>query len=76
MKKPKTIFKIYEYEVQEFAEERIGRQLSDEELSIAKKCLESGLLFDIGIILITMNWSMLKQVGAPVGNPPFGFMPK
>ena len=36
----------------------------------------AGLLFDIGIILITMNWSMLKQVGAPVGNPPFGFMPK
>ena len=50
MKKPKTIFKIYEYEVQEFAEERIGRQLSDEELSIAKKCLESGLLFDIGTV--------------------------
>ena len=36
----------------------------------------AGLLFDIGIIAITMNWNMLKQIGAPVGNPPFGFIPK
>ena len=43
----KTIFKIYEYEIQQFAEERFGRQLTEEELTAAKKCLESGLLFDI-----------------------------
>ena len=50
MEKPETIFKIYEYEIQEFAEERFGRQLTEGELSTAKKCLEFGLLTGIDII--------------------------
>ena len=50
MIEPKTIFKIYEYELQEFAEERINRKLTEEELTTAKKCLESGLLFGINTV--------------------------
>ncbi len=50
MEEPKTIFKIYEYEIQEFAEERFGRHLSESELSTAKKCLEFGLLTDIDTV--------------------------
>jgi hypothetical protein len=46
----KHIFIIYEYEIQEFVEEHFKRQLTEEELYTAKKCLEFGLLTDIGTV--------------------------
>lgn len=50
MEEPRTIFRIYYYEIQEFAEARIGRQLTEGELYTFKKCLEYGLLTDIDTV--------------------------
>jgi len=46
----KLIFYITKEEVQEEAFQRINRILTEEELSIVKKCLEWGLLTDIDTV--------------------------
>jgi len=51
MGKSKYIFKISFSEVQEEAQQIIGRKLSEEELHVVKKGIEWGLLTDIDTVL-------------------------
>ncbi len=41
------LFMISKRSIQQIAQEKLGRQLSEEELEVVKKGLESGLYFDV-----------------------------
>jgi len=43
------------------AKERIGRTLNEDEILIAKKGLENGLLFDIDSVYDTILFEMIEQ---------------
>jgi len=50
LKSNEIIFAITKEDLQFEVKERIGRELTEEEIHIAKKGLESGLLTDIGTV--------------------------
>lgn len=50
LKSNEIIFAITKEDLQFEAKERIGRELTEEEIHIAKKGLENGLLPDIGTV--------------------------
>lgn len=50
-KKTEVIYPITIGDLQNDAVERIGRELTDDELHIARKCVESGLSFIMDITL-------------------------
>ena len=52
-KNNEIIFSITVEDLQDEAVNRIGRKLTDNELCIAKKGIESGLLFDIDTVMKT-----------------------
>jgi hypothetical protein len=55
------VFAITKEDLQYEAIEKIGRKLTDEEILIAKKGLESGLLFDIDTVYNTIFFEMIEQ---------------
>jgi len=57
----RTIFSISEDDVQIEAIERIGRKLTEDEMQIAKKGLESGILTGIHIIYQTILSEMIIE---------------
>ncbi len=57
----KIIFAITEYDLQYEAKEKIGRELTEEEILIAKKGIESGLLFGIDTVYKTIFSEMLER---------------
>lgn len=57
----KLLFSISEKDAQAEALEKIGRTLNDEELEIAKKGLENGLMFDIDTVYNTIFKEMIKK---------------
>jgi len=57
----KILFSITEYEMQNEAQERIGRRLTEDELYVAKKGLDSGILTGIDIIYETILKEMIKK---------------
>lgn len=59
IEKSKLVFSITEEDLQREANEKIGRNLSEEEIQIAKKGLEFGLLTDIGTIYKTIFTEMI-----------------
>jgi hypothetical protein len=54
------LFVITEEDVQQEAKGKLGRLLTTEEIEIAKKGLESGLLFDIDTVYNTIFFEMLE----------------
>lgn len=56
-----VIFAITKEDLQFEAREKIGRELNDEEVLIARKGLESGLLTDINSIYNTIFSEMINQ---------------
>ena len=48
-----VIFSITVVELQAEARLKIGRELSDDELHIAQKCIESGLSFNLDVVVHT-----------------------
>ncbi|HEY0089901.1 MAG TPA: hypothetical protein VGB37_13715 [Candidatus Lokiarchaeia archaeon] len=54
-----NVFTISISDLQQEAEERIGRGLSEEEILIAKKGLENGILTSIGFIYSTIFSEMI-----------------
>jgi len=61
MKESKILFSITEEDVQIEATEKIGRKLTYDEIQIAKKGLESGILTGIDIIYKTIMLEMMKK---------------
>ncbi|MDD2285760.1 MAG: hypothetical protein PHQ11_10225 [Paludibacter sp.] len=59
LKSNEIIFAITKEDLQFEAKERIGRELTEEEIYIAKKGLESGLLTDIGTVYQTIFQEMI-----------------
>jgi len=57
----KTIFSITEGDIQIEAQELLGRRLTADEIQIAKKGLESGILTGIDIIYKTILLEMIKK---------------
>ena len=55
------LFKITKEDLQEEAQEKIGRELNNDEIHIAKKGLESGLLTNIEIIYQTIFHEMIDN---------------
>ncbi len=55
------IFAITLEDLQYEAMEKIGRNLTNEEIHIAKKGLENGLLFDIDTVYNTIFSEMIEQ---------------
>jgi hypothetical protein len=53
------LFAIKVEDIQEFALDKIGRRLIEEELDIAKEGLENGLLFDIETVYNTIITEMI-----------------
>ena len=62
-KKEVNIFSITVGDLQNIAIEKIGRTLTQEELLIAKKGLEYGLLTDIDTIYSTIFYEMIGSKG-------------
>ena len=58
--KDKLVFSITLEDLQSAALEKIGRTLTEEEILIAKKGLESGLLFDIDTVYKTIFFEMIE----------------
>jgi len=54
------VFAITKEDLQYEAKEKIGRELTDEEIQTAKKGLESGLLTDIDTVYKTIFSEMIK----------------
>lgn len=61
MNNPKVIFSINEDDVQIEAKKMIGRELTDDEMQLAKKGLESGILTGIDIVYKTIMLEMIKK---------------
>ena len=59
--KPKILFSITEDDIQIEAREKIDRELTGDEIQIAKKGLESGILTGIDIIYKTILLEMIKK---------------
>jgi hypothetical protein len=57
----KIVFSINEDDVQIEAIEKIGRKLTADEMQVAKKGLESGILTGIHIIYQTILLEMIKK---------------
>ena len=55
------IFSITEEDIQTEAKEKIGRKLTVDEIQIAKKGLESGILTGINIVYKTIMLEMIKN---------------
>ncbi len=55
------VFAITKEDLQYEAKEKIGRELNDEEILIAKKALEWGIGESIGIIYNTIFSEMIEQ---------------
>ena len=55
------VFSITVEDLQIEAQEKIGRALNDEEILIARKGLESGILTSIDIIYNTIFFEMLEE---------------
>lgn len=55
------LFTITKGDLQEEAQEKIGRELTDDEIRIAKKGLESGLLTDIETVYQTIFNEMINN---------------
>ena len=53
------VFAITKEDLQYEAKEKIGRELTDEEIHIAKKGLEFGLLTDIDTVYNTIFFEMI-----------------
>jgi len=56
-----VLFAITIGDIQTEAKEKIGRELTQEEILIAKKGLESGLLTDINTVYNTILTEMIYQ---------------
>ena len=61
MNNSKVLFSISEDDIQIEAEEKIGRKLTDDEMQIAKKSLEYGILTGIDIVYKTIMLEMIKN---------------
>ena len=61
MNNSKVLFSISEDDIQIEAEEKIGRKLTDDEMQIAKKGLEYGILTGIDIVYKTIMLEMIKN---------------
>ena len=59
LKKKEIVFSISIEDLQIEAMEKIGRTLTDEEIEVAKKGLEMGLLTDIDSIYNTIFFEMI-----------------
>ena len=59
--KDKLVFSITLEDLQSEALEKIGRTLTDEEILVAKKGLESGLLTDINTVYATIFYEMIEK---------------
>ena len=57
------VFAITLEDLQYEAMEKLGRKLTEEEIYIAKKGLESGLLFDIGTVYNAIFFEMIENEG-------------
>ena len=57
-----TIYAIVTDDVQEYAERRIGRKLTKEELYRAKKGISSGLSYDIDVVYTTAIDEAVSEV--------------
>ena len=57
----KVIFSINENDVQNEAKKIIGRKLTEDEMQVAKKGLESGRVSGLDIIYKTILWEMIKK---------------
>ncbi|MGB4205829.1 MAG: hypothetical protein WBJ84_09465 [Bacteroidales bacterium] len=55
------IFEITKEDLQLEAQEKIGRELTDDEIQVAKKGLENGLLTGIGTIYQTIFNEMIQN---------------
>jgi hypothetical protein len=55
------VFYISKADVQENALEKIGRELTDDEIDTAKKGLEWGLLTDIDMVYNSIFFDMLRK---------------
>lgn len=61
IEKDKLVFSITLEDLQSEALEKIGRTLTEEEVQVAKKGLEFGLLTDIDTIYKTIFSEMIEQ---------------
>ncbi len=57
----KILFSITEEDMQIEAKEKIGRELTDDEIQIAKNGLEWGILTGIDIVYRTILLEMIKK---------------
>lgn len=60
MNTKEIIFAITIEDLQYKAKEKIGRKLSNEEIEVAKKGLDAGLLFDIDIVYDTIFSELIQ----------------
>lgn len=56
-----VLFCITKETMQNEAREKLGRLLTDDELDIAKKGLEGGLMFDIDTVFNTILFEMIAE---------------
>ena len=61
IKKEELLFYITKETMQNEAQEKIGRTLTDEELHIARKGLESGLMTDIDTVFNTILFEEIQR---------------
>ncbi len=61
IEKDNIIFSITTEDLQNIALQKIGRKLSKKEITIAKKGLESGLLFDIYTVYEAIFSEIMEQ---------------
>lgn len=61
LQKNDLVFAIRIEDVQNEAREKMGRELNEEEILIAKKGLENGLLFDIDTVYRTIFSELITE---------------
>lgn len=59
VEKENLVFSITLSDLQQEALEKIGRKLSEDEIYVAKKGLQSGLSFDIGTVYNAIFYEMI-----------------